>query len=671
MRESEITGAEPATTPQVAQTAWVVVIEPGGSCNRYRWDDARGALTLERVEQPDGEAEGRGADLARLPLLSSTPGSLPEDPSLVAAGPGLLALTLASPANPRGTWLEARILGAFRVVEARAGQTGESEGALTDYIALAVPVADPTLASVTSVETLTPDLRERAHRALRAIAPDADARISQGLYPTEVPTEATGSGWLGSAEIMARFRAGRAEASRLAAARRKQEAETRVERLTTDAEAAGEALLRRLGREAAAASTGATTVSHAGDKDGAWRGLVGVSPAELRARGAAVYGEPEDLLRWMPSRFARYLGELLYADERALYFAAANGLELRGWSGEASLTTTDIDMGSMRRAGRGWLPERLFGGRGARRLNDGLLLITDRQILSLRDYAPVDGAGIQLGFLARNWPLGRLVAVSAAQAGVTLAEALRAWPERVLARLCPPLPFDEVTAPPEQTARLILALEGRAGVQLTGMAFPAAAGHAIARAETLLHSFTPLLGDAGRGDWRLRRVPQVTVWRPSESEARELETLGGLIGSAATQALAEATQRALAPDELVLAQGRTPRRAGAGADIPALLTLTPRRLLVATAPPRGQASVEELPLGELASVALNYSLMGSWLAVTRPITSSPTGAAPSCEETRVAFPSTLIAPFRALGNRVHTLLEAGVSHSATLSARHL
>ncbi len=618
--------------PQVAQTVWAVVIEPGGPCNSYRWDEARGALALERVERP---TEARGADLARLPLLGMA-GAAPDDARLGASGPGLLALTLASPANPRGAWLEARALGAFRVTGARVGADGERDVPLSDYIALTVPAADPALADVVSVATLTPALRERAQRALLAIAPDAAARIYQGLFAPGAPEEIAAAGWLDGAAIMARYRAARAAASRDVAERRRVAADAGAERLTTDAEAAGDALLRRMGREAAAGE----------NSGGAWRGLAGVSVAEAPARGIAAFGEPEDLLRWLPSRFARYLGELLAADERALFFAAAPALALRGW-----------DEAPARPAGRGWLAGRLLSGRGARRLHDGLLLVTDRQALLLRDYASADGVGTQLGFLARSWPLGRLVAVAAAPPGVSLEEALRAWPERVLARLCPPLPFDEVTAPPEQTARLALALEGAAGVQLTGAAFPPEAAPQLAQAVALLRGFTPLLGAAGRGDWRLRRVPVVTAWRPTEREARELESLGGMVAPAAARALLEETQRALAPAETPLAQGRTPAQAGAGPDIPALLTLTPRRLLLAALPPGGAARMRALPLGELASVTLSYSLMGSWLAVARPCA----GLKPVCEETRVAFPSPLIAPFRALSNRARALLEAGPS----------
>lgn len=666
-------GAEQALSGQVAQTAWAVVIEPGGAYNHYRWDAARGALALGHVERPDTNGTRRDADLARLPLLSSasttsttsTTSTSPDDAALAASGPGLLALALASPANPAGVWLELRILGAFRLVMTRVGQPGGSAGLLTDYIALAVPIADPMLAGITAIETLTPALRERMQRALLAIAPDAAARIYQGLYePDTLLNERNGmagAGWLEAAAIMERYRAERVEVSRQAAERRRQEEAARAERLTTSAEAAGEALLRRLGREAAPRPAH-PVAQHpdAQDVAGGWRGLAGISPAELRARGAAVYGEPEDLLRWLPARFARYLGELLFADERALFFATASALSLPGWDGLAPIRAPETkSAGSARQTARSWLPGRLFGAGRARRLHDGLLLVTDWQALLLRDYAPADGGGTHLGFLARSWPLGRLVAASAAPVGVSLAEALRAWPERVQARLCAPTPFDEAAAPPEQTARLLLALEGHDGIQVTGMAFQPEAAESVRHAAALLRGFIPLLGDAGRGDWRLRHMPRVTAWRPTSSEERELASLGGMVAPATASALLAATAVALAPGERALAQGRTPQANAAGPDVPALLTLTPERLLLAALPPGASVRLETPSLGELSSVTLTYSLMGSWLALAWPQLGASANATSICEELRVAFPSPLLTPFRALANRVRALLESG------------
>ncbi|HEX5572000.1 MAG TPA: hypothetical protein VFX31_11455 [Ktedonobacterales bacterium] len=316
----------------------------------------------------------------------------------------------------------------------------------------------------------------------------------------------------------------------------------------------------------------------------------------------------------------------------------------------------------MRQRG-GWLPERLpgrlFGAGRARHLNGGLLLVTDRQALLLRDYAPANSAGTHLGFLARSWPLGRLVAASAAPAGVSLAAALQDWPERILSRLCAPLPFDDATAPPAQTVRLLLAPEGRTGIQLTGMAFPPEAAQSAQRAADLLRGFIPLLGDAGRGDWRLRRLPRVSAWRPTPSEERELASLGGMLPPAATSALLAATEGALADGERVLAQRRTPQAKASGPDIPALLTLTSERLLLATQAPGAGVRLDALSPGELTSVTLTYSLMGSWLALARPRLDASASATPTCDELRVAFPSPLLTPFRALTNRVRALLDSG------------
>lgn len=107
------------------------------------------------------------------------------------------------------------------------------------------------------------------------------------------------------------------------------------------------------------------------------------------------------------------------ATATALFFAASSALSLTTWDGATPLAISDAkgESGAHQvrgQASRGWLPTWLFGARRMRRLNDGLLLVTDRQALLLRDYAPANSGGTHLGYLARSWPLGRLVAASAA-----------------------------------------------------------------------------------------------------------------------------------------------------------------------------------------------------------------------------------------------------------------
>ena len=659
-----------------AATALAYVVEPGGPCNVYAWDEARQALMLTAVERP---AEPRGADLVRLPLSMTRTQTAQAD----AAAPALLALLLATPANPAGAWVRVRVLGALCVTAGvtadaapmvnppapfMSGAEADDAGAnaLNAYIALAVPVADAALADVSSLDTLPAPLRERALAALASVVPEARTWLAQRLAQGPVDREQDPPGrWLEAEQVMARYRAARAALSHATRDQQRAGAAFQAERLTSSAEEAGEILRQRLARESTPVAPEAPGLPSPGERQEgterlAWRGIAALGPAELRARGMAAYGETADLARWLPERFTRYLSGLLAPDERALFFVEAPRFVLHGW------TEPDTHRSPV------WRPSALLAGRRTRTLNDGLLLVTDRQMLLLRDYAQPDSVVTQWGYLTRSWPLGRLLAASVARQGVTLAEATRAWPERVRERLCAPVPTDEAIAPVSESARLILALEGRDGVQVAGAAFPPEAEATLERIAALTRRFVPLLGEAGRGDWRLRRLPVVEPWRPTDSEARELESLGGMIPTSVTRALEVATAAGLAPDDLILAQARTPQANASGPALAALVTLTPSRLLLATAGAASGATsgaatshLEVFSLGAVSSAALQYSLLGCWFELALPASGDLTprggGAGLSAAWRRWAFPSPLATPFRALYLRTRSLLEVGPS----------
>lgn len=628
----ELTGKRRQAPSHAAATALAIVIEPGGPCNVYAWDEARQALMLTAVERP---AVSRGADLVRIPLTTAAQAD--------AAAPALLSLVLAEPANPAGAWVRVRVLGALRVAPVTDTSTTAAGGAdaLGAHVALAVLEVDATLAGVSSLDMLPAPLLERALAALATVTPEARAWLERMLETGERDT--TGR-WLEAEQVMAAYRAARAALTHAARDQRRAGAAFQAERLTTSAEVAGEALRQRLAREAAPVAPAPPSPDdlQADVEHLPWRGIAALGPAELRARGMAVYGETTDLARWLPERFTRYLSGLLAPDERTLFFVEASRIALRGWA----------EADAQRSAG--WWPSALRVGRRTRTLTDGLLLVTDRQIVTLRDYAQPDSVVTQWGYLSRSWPLGRLLAVSVAPHGVTLAEVTRAWPARVRERLCAPLPGDEATAPVSESARLILALEGRNGVQVTGAAFPPDAVATLERVAALARRFVPLLGDAGRGDWRIRRMPVVESWRPTESEARELESLGGLIPTPVARALEVATATALAPDDLILAQTRTPQANVSGPALAALLTLTPSRLLLATAGATSGAAttrIEVFPLGAVSAAALQYSLLRCWFELALPGRGAFTR--------RIAYPSPLATPFRALYVRTRSLIEIG------------
>ena len=462
------------------------------------------------------------------------------------------------------------------------------------------------------------------------------------------------SGWIGARETMALYRAARVESTRRGSASRAASATAERERLTTRDEALGDALAQRWRRDAPASPR------QASGGEVAWRGLSGVSAAEWRARGAAALGETEHLLDALPLRFMGALGGLLAVDERALFFLEAPAFT-------AHTATDDAALWSEGEPSERPRPRWPFGARGAgrvssllrpRRLPEGLLLITDRQLLLLRDAAAHSANSSQLGYIATCWPLGRLLLASVVAPGQRLATVIAGWPERIRARLTSPAPGDELRAATADSARLALALEGRNGVQLAGCALPAEAENALRQAVATLNEFAPLHGHAGVADRRLRRLASLQPWRPTEAEARELASLGGLLAPAVAAALAAASAP-YASHPAMLAQAQTPELRATGPALAALLSLTPTHLALATAPARPQPPTQPtlriLPLGALTSITLRYSLIDSWLRLTCPGTQRPG----ECEVIEVAFPSPLIAPFRALRNRLCESLAAG------------
>lgn len=649
------------------------VLEPGRPCNVYRWDAESGLQVLERVLHPE---RALGADLVQLPLLSvdealrhgagtaaarrsSWVQSLREPDAaerLAAMGPALLALLLAQPANPPGARVGIRLLGAVRLSQpvAHEARTIPARGAVAtaadsderrnhpvaDYLAFGMPTADETLAHATTLDELPPELMTHLQHALRLLAPEALAAGPES------------ESWLSANAIQTRYREARAAIRR---AERAEEAagvaELPSERLF--APRAASAAPSVGGRPSAATGAGTAPAPLP-----AWRELSPITPAELRALGEAAYSAPEHLLSWIPHRFEHYLNDLLLPDERVLFFAESPALTIRGWSGEVELRS-----GAPRRTrGAGLGLRSPFGRLHTRHLHGGLLLITDRQILHVRDYAPPDVTLVEWGYLAHSWPLGRVVGVRMLPAGAPLSErALAGWPPEVLTHLAGIASFDEATVP-DRYARLVVALEASGGIELVGAGFPAGTEPLLERAAARIQRFVPAIGAAAGKGVGLRVVPHVEPWQPTEREARELETLGGLVAPEVARALEDATLATLTADERMLAQGRTPELGGTSAAIPGLLTLTGRRLLLARVPTVTVgiavpgAEVQAWPLTALSSATLQQSMLGSGLIAHAPHAGHATSTESAVEPISAAFPSPLLVPFRALYTRLRLLI---------------
>lgn len=680
--ERSVTGTAPAVRAQI--------IEPGGSCNIYRVDPHGRGLVLEQVLHP---THARGADLARVPLLlPATPQNareraqtllrprwgfqrLSEPPTAaqasVANGPALLLLVLSDPPLAPNTWVEVRLLGAVAMSTSPVSHVSpitNSDGAsvweaweeredkveaLAHWLAVGIPGADMALANIQSLASLPERLQICLEHTLSEMIT---------ISPQEAPQ-------LSAEQIAALYRSARAQVRRQQRASQQTHDESEIphERLFTPrADTVGGRFATAMGASQNFAPGSEGEDGSTGDKEGVtWQGLAGIGPAEVRARGIAAFGRAEHLLRRVPARFLRYLDELLPTNERVLFFADTEAFTVRGWTGELNASLGAQAQQQGRAKSSRW--ERALGTVGvgrmrARTLQAGLLLITDHQVMLLRDLAPPDATLVQWGYIAHSWPLGRLVAVHALPPGTDLNRAaLVGWPARVMERLADPMLYDESTAPPS-LARLALALEGSDGIAVSGAALPAKGAPVMARAERLLTGFCPWPGSAGAADRRVRAMPVVRPWRPTEEEVSALESLGGMVPEMVGQALTDVVARETPSDETVLVQARTPEMDANGAGKrgrTALLTLTPKRLLIAIMPnqPGAKSRVEpelrDIPLQSITSALLQHSVLGSGLVVY--VTRAEHH--PETSQLRISFPSPLIVPFRALFTRLGALLQ--------------
>lgn len=501
-------------------------------------------------------------------------------------------------------------------------------GDIGDWIAITLPVADHALAAIRTLDDLPMPLRQRLEHAL------ADVVGAFSDKPLEAPVDA--------ATISALYQASCAQA-RLG---RRDEEALSAHSLPHERVFVGAHEERRL----------------------PWRESTPLGVAELLARGEAAYAEPEHLEQWLPTRFQRYVSEVVLPDERLLFFAHCPSFRVRGWVAQATLFPRTHDMRSVSPATkpRSWsLQDALAQGRNmvdhqrGRILHEGLLLITDRQVLMLREVAPPEATLTPWGYTAQSWPIERAIATAGAPAGVAFEAAIASWPAEIRQQLVGAKLFDEATIP-SRWARLLVALDGVDGAEVAGVAFPPEGADALAHAAILIERFMPWKGFSATKDRRLRRIPEVEPWKPTDEEVAALETLGDVIASAQVAALTEVITAALASGETILAQARTPSRTAPTSKEAALLTLTPRRLLLAQVGRNShtRASLRVIPLGQITSATLRHSLLGCalTLALPHPPTGDEAAGASGVESLVVGFPSPLIVPFRAVFTRLRVLL---------------
>lgn len=355
----------------------------------------------------------------------------------------------------------------------------------------------------------------------------------------------------------------------------------------------------------------------------AWRAIAGLAEA-LRAQlqeGAALqhdkhapHAQAEHLIRFVPQRFQEALADLLLDDERLLAFVERPLLRHR--TGLLGMQT--------------W------------RSNAGLLVVTDRQALWLRDFLAPGSSFLPGGYIAHSASLERLQDVAVLPAGPV--------PESYAGHLDP----SESPYP-----RLVMEVASCAGSELFAVEFPQQAEmeKALVRITGILRGFLPF--PDGTRDRRLRRLPVVEAWQPQGAEAERLAGLGGIVPAPIASRLEERLSQETGKAGEVLVSALVP--ALEDYKSPArLVALTRSALLICEErndPSRRsgrhtaqRVEVRRFDLAGVSSAKLRYSLLGSSLSVFVP---QPSGRT---QQHVIPFHSPAIAWFQPLFTRLRLLL---------------
>lgn len=357
----------------------------------------------------------------------------------------------------------------------------------------------------------------------------------------------------------------------------------------------------------------------------AWRAIEGLTEALrlqlqqdalLQDSKTAPHANTEQLIRFVPQRFQQVLADLLLDDERLLAFVERPLLRHR--TGLLGMQT--------------W------------RSNEGLFLITDRQVLWLRDFLAPGSGFLPGGYIAHMAPLERLQAITILPAGNApdeLAGCLESKDSPYL--------------------RLVMEVTSSTGSELFAVEFPPKAEmeKALARINGILRAF--LSYPNGKDDRRVRRLPIVEAWLPRGAEADQLVGLGGIVPAAIAGRLEQRLTSQLKRDgEELLVSALVPPLEDYKS--PARLVALTRSVLLVIEEAgekfhRASASrvshtehMHRYDLATISSAQLRHSLLGSSLSIFVP---QPDGRT---QQHVFPFHSPAIAWFLPLYTRLRLLL---------------
>ncbi|MBI3536125.1 MAG: inorganic diphosphatase [Chloroflexi bacterium] len=306
----------------------------------------------------------------------------------------------------------------------------------------------------------------------------------------------------------------------------------------------------------------------------AWESDSSRSLIDRLARETDLHTQAEAALFLVPYRFQQYLRLCLDPDERILFWAHRPRFSINRVMGIDAFEKF---------------------------LCEGLLLLTDQQILWMMDSVTPSAGVAGYGYIARSVAVEMLAAI--------------ALEEKI-----------------EYLETKIASVNKRGAREMFVLEFPTSAREEVTEAARLLKAFLPRANET-----RLRRVPKVKASRielddPMESDRDK------------TRAIIEQLQSALAPElnrENILAQAFVPMWADGGAR---LITVSDAKVFV-TAQNARKPFDAAFCVNAIASVEICYSVFGSWMRLH----------VPDANPFEIAFPLTAFKSFNACGRVLRQL----------------
>jgi len=274
----------------------------------------------------------------------------------------------------------------------------------------------------------------------------------------------------------------------------------------------------------------------------AWK-AADLSRSAWGARENDANSDAEHAVSLLPYRFQNYVADCLVPNERILLH----------------LLRAPMTYGNMRFLRR-------------RQAHEGLVVVTDQQLLFMTDAVPPDATLIHWGYVARAVALERLRAVEIIHG--------------------------------ESHLRLEAEVEAVEGTERLGFDFPVTAQADLEKVAAILRGFIPRTGER-----RLRRLPEVQEDRPSFDQVEDKLGAPELV-----EPLEAWLKEHLADGEFVLSRALAPawpeKKLG-----PRLLALTKERLLVIS---QSRGNAEIYGVRDFSSAELRHSLLGCYLELAMP-----------------------------------------------------